>query len=197
MTMMVTHCLLGSSAATWARPTVSNASLSQAETSRQSQRRLARTKKRPSLSEVIGTSMAPLSMKRRHGHESDGGCDVDADIGLHPQATGWCSNNTNTYSSFHCSFLQYLIYCNMILLLSLFCIFSSFPSTLSFIVASLLCFVNKVVSIIVQKKKSSWTLGLQPPAFSCRLTEEFPTQGVFWHWRFETWLGLAGTGSQW
>ena len=29
-------------------------------------------------------------MKRRHDHESDGGSDVDADIGLHPQkaATG-------------------------------------------------------------------------------------------------------------
>ena len=41
MTMMATHCLLGSSAA---RPTESNASLSQADTSRYSQRRLARTK---------------------------------------------------------------------------------------------------------------------------------------------------------
>ena len=46
----------------------------------------------------------------------------------------------------------------MILLSSLFCILSPFPSsTLTLIVASLLCLVNKVVSIIKKKRNQSAT----------------------------------------
>ena len=105
------------------------------------------------------------------------GCDVSPGIPVTRRPTSLCSRTSTcfcgrtvakpalttlivcppssycpSHRSIHCSFLQYLIYCNMILLSSLFCILSSFPSsTLSLIVASLLCFVNKVVN--VEKKK--------------------------------------------
>ena len=82
VTMLATHCLLRSSAA---RGTIASrhATVQSASTGKK--------QRRPSQSDMIGTSMAPpprLSMKPRHGHESDGGS--DADIRIHPEeaATG-------------------------------------------------------------------------------------------------------------